>query len=311
MFHLVEKRKWYFLLSAIIIIPGLVAMIYSTATTGLPFKLAIDFTGGSIWELSFPQPVQPAELRQVLADAGSGADTAVTTLGGENTLQVRLKPLDETEKLQLTDVIKAKYGAEVVERQFTTVGPAIGQEVTQAAILAVIAASLAIMGFLILAFRKVPHPFRYGASAVIAMIHDVLVTIGIFSILSLILGWQADALFLTAVLTVIGFSVQDTIVVFDRIRENSPKYRGESYTQIADRSLTETMHRSLATQLCAMFIITSLLIFGGATTKQFVAVMFIGLISGTYSSLFNAVPILAGWEDKDLFGLKIGKTQTS
>jgi preprotein translocase SecF subunit len=310
MFHLVEKRKWYFLLSAIIIIPGLVAMIYSTATTGLPFKLAIDFTGGSIWELSFPQPVQPAELRQVLADAGAG-DSAVTTLGGGNILQVRMKPLDEAEKLRLTDAIKAKFGAEVVERQFTTVGPAIGREVTQAAVLAVIAASLAIMGFLIVAFRKVPHPFRYGASAVIAMIHDILVTAGIFSILSLILGWQADALFLTAVLTVIGFSVQDTIVVFDRIRENTPKYRGESYTQIADRSLTETLHRSLATQLCAMFIITALLIFGGGTTKQFVAVMFIGLISGTYSSLFNAVPILAGWEDKDLLGLKVAKTQAS
>jgi preprotein translocase SecF subunit len=310
MLHLVEKRKWYFLLSTIIIIPGLVAMIYSTITTGLPFKLAIDFTGGSIWELSFPQPVQPAELRQVFADAGLG-DTAVTTLGGESTLQVRSKPLDETQKLQLTDVIKAKFGAGVVERQFTSVGPAIGKEVTQASVLAVIAASLAIMGFLILAFRKVPHPFRYGVSAVVAMIHDILVTAGIFSIFSLFLGWQADALFLTAVLTVIGFSVQDTIVVFDRIRENTPKYRGETYTQIADRSLTETLHRSLATQLCAMFIIVALLIFGGATTKQFVAVMFIGLISGTYSSIFNAVPVLAGWEDRDLLGLKVGKAQTA
>jgi len=310
MLHLVEKRKWYFLLSTIIIIPGLVAMILSMITTGLPFKLAIDFTGGSIWELSFPQQVQPAELRQVFTDAGF-SDTAVTTLGGGNILQVRLKPLDETEKLQLTAAIKAKFGSDVNELQFNSVGPAIGREVTQAAVLAVIAASLAIMGFLIVAFRKVPHPFRFGASAVIAMIHDILVTAGIFSILSLIFGWQADALFLTAVLTVIGFSVQDTIVVFDRIRENTPKYRGESFTQIADRSLTETLHRSLATQLCAMFIIASLLIFGGGTIKQFVAVMFIGLISGTYSSLFNAVPILAGWEDKDLLGLKVAKTQSA
>jgi preprotein translocase subunit SecF len=310
MLHLVEKRKWYFLLSTIIIIPGLVAMIFSTITTGLPFKLAIDFTGGSIWELSFPQPVQPADLRQVFTDAGF-SDTAVTTLGGGNTLQVRLKPLDETQKIGLTAAIKAKFGSETNELQFTSVGPAIGREVTQASVLAVIAASVAIMGFLIVAFRKVPHPFRYGASAVIAMIHDILVTAGIFSILSLIFGWQADALFLTAVLTVIGFSVQDTIVVFDRIRENTPKYRGESFTQIADRSLTETLHRSLATQLNAMFIIVALLIFGGGTIKQFVAVMLIGLISGTYSSIFNAVPILAGWEDKDLLGLKIAKTQTA
>jgi preprotein translocase SecF subunit len=309
MLHLVEKRKWYFLLSTIIIIPGLLAMIYSTITTGLPFKLAIDFTGGSIWELSFPQPVQPAELRQVFTDAGL-TDTAVTTLSGGNTLQVRLKPLDETQKIQLTTAIKAKFGSGVNELQFTSVGPAIGREVTQASVLAVIAASVAIMIFLIVAFRKVPHPFRYGASAVIAMIHDIFVTAGVFSILSLIFNWQADALFLTAVLTVIGFSVQDTIVVFDRIRENTPKYRGETFTQIADRSLTETLHRSLATQLNALFIMAALLIFGGSTINQFIAVMIIGLISGTYSSIFNAVPILAGWEDKDLLGLKIAKTQT-
>jgi len=284
-------------------------MIYSTITTGLPFKLAIDFTGGSIWELSFPQPVQPADLRQVFIDAGL-SDTAVTTLSGGNTLQVRLKPLDETQKIQLTTAIKTKFGSGVNELQFTSVGPAIGREVTQASVLAVIAAAIAIMLFLVVAFRKVPHPFRYGASAVIAMIHDIFVTAGVFSILSLIFNWQADALFLTAVLTVIGFSVQDTIVVFDRIRENTPKYRGESFTQIADRSLTETLHRSLATQLNALFIMAALLIFGGSTINQFIAVMIIGLISGTYSSIFNAVPILAGWEDKDLLGLKIAKTQT-
>jgi preprotein translocase SecF subunit len=308
MFTLVEKRKWYFLLSAIIIIPGLVAMIYSTITTGLPFKLAIDFTGGTIWELRFPQSVQPAELRQVFADAGY-SDTAVTTVGDGKTLQVRLKPIDETVKVELTDAIKTKFGADVIELQYSSVGPAIGREVTQAAFVAVFAAALAIMGFLIVAFRKVPHPFRFGVSAVVAMIHDILVTVGIFSICSLLFGWQADALFLTAVLTVIGFSVQDTIVVFDRIRENTPKYRGETFTRIADRSLAETLHRSLATQLNALFVMAALLIFGGSTMRQFIAVMFYGLISGTYSSIFNAVPILAGWEDKDLLGLKVGKTQ--
>jgi preprotein translocase SecF subunit len=155
-----------------------------------------------------------------------------------------------------------------------------------------------------LAFRKVPHPFRYGVSAIVAMLHDILVTVGIFSILSLLLGWEANALFLTALLTVIGFSVQDTIVVFDRIRENTPKYRGDAFTTIANRSLLETLHRSLATQLCAMFMMVALLLFGGATIRQFIAVMFFGLISGTYSSIFNAVPILAGWEERDLLGTK-------
>jgi preprotein translocase SecF subunit len=302
MFRLVEQRRWYFLLSALVIIPGLIAMIYSTATTGLPFKLAIDFTGGSIWELRFDRPIQPGELRQIFTDAGLG-DTAVNTLGDGRTAQVRLKPIEEDQKLSLMNAIKEKFGPEVVEEQFSTVGPAIGQEVTQAAVVAVIAAAFAITMFLIAAFRKVAHPFRYGISAVIAMVHDILVTTGIFSIFSLFFGWEADALFLTALLTVISFSVQDTIVVFDRIRENSPKYRGEPFSAIANRSLLETLHRSLATQLNALFVMAALLLFGGATVKQFIAVMFYGLISGTYSSIFNAVPILVAWEEKSLFGI--------
>ncbi len=307
MVQLVERRKWYFLLSALIIIPGLVAMIYSTITTGLPFKLAIDFTGGAIWELQFDQAVQPAVLREVFVDAGY-SDTTVTTLGDGLMAQVRLKSIDETEKVALISAVKARFGEDVAEVQFSSVGPAIGREVTQAAVLAVIAASLAILAFLVVAFRKVSHPFRYGVSAIAAMIHDILVTAGVFSICSLVFGWEADALFLTAILTVIGFSVQDTIVVFDRIRENSPKnspkYRGESFGAIANRSLLETIHRSLATQLNALFVMAALLLFGGATIKQFIAVMFYGLISGTYSSIFNAVPILVGWEERDLFGTR-------
>lgn len=303
MFRLVENRRWYFLFSALVIVPGLIAMLYSIATTGLPFKLAIDFTGGSIWELSFDRDVQPAELRDVFIDAGL-SDTAVTTIGDKRTLLVRLKPIEEAEKLRLTEAITARFGEGVDERQFSSVGPAIGAEVTRAAVVAVFAAALAITAFLVFAFRKVAHPIRYGTVAIIAMLHDVLVTVGIFSILSLLFGWEADALFLTALLTVISFSVQDTIVVFDRIRENMPKYRGESFAQIANRSLAETMHRSLATQLNALFVMAAILLFGGATIKQFIAVMFYGLVSGTYSSIFNAVPVLVGWEEKDLLGTK-------
>lgn len=303
MFRLVEKRRWYFLISALIIIPGLIAMIYSTATTGLPFKLAIDFTGGAIWKLSFDQPVQPADVRQVFVDAGYG-DTAVTTLGDGSTAQVRLKDIDENEKLALTQALKAKFGENVTEEQFSAVGPAIGREVTQAATLAVFAAAVVILVFMIIAFRKVTKPFRYGIVAIIAVVHDLLLTLGIFSILSLVFGWEADALFLTALLTVISFSMQDKIVVFDRIRENTPKYRGEPFSAIANRSVMETLHRSLATQLNAIFIMVSILLFGGGTIKQFIAVMLIGLVSGTFSSIFNAVPVLVGWEEKDLLGTK-------
>jgi preprotein translocase SecF subunit len=223
---------------------------------------------------------------------------------------VQTKPVTPEEKIAIEATINSKLGPGVTELEFTEIGPALGSEVSRAATLAVVAAAGAILGFLTLAFRKVPHPVRYGVSAIAAMLHDILVTVGIFSIFSLLLGWEADALFLTAVLTVIGFSVQDTIVVFDRIRENTPKYRGEPFTTIADRSLLETLHRSLATQLCAMFMMVALLLFGGATIRQFIAVMFFGLISGTYSSIFNAVPILAGWEEHDLLGMKKSRAAT-
>jgi preprotein translocase SecF subunit len=303
MFQLVEKRRWYFILSALIIIPGLVAMIYSTVTTGLPFKVSIDFTGGTLWVLEFPQAVPPADLRAIFVESGI-SDAQVTTVGNSQTLQVRTKTVTAEQKAELETAINAQLGPNVTELEFNEIGPALGSEVSQAATLAVIAAAGAILVFLTLAFRKVAHPVRYGVSAVAGMIHDILVTLGIFSILSLLLGWEADALFLTALLTVIGFSVQDKIVVFDRIRENSPKYRGEAFTRIANRSLLETLHRSLATQLCTMFMMVALLLFGGATIRQFIAVMFLGLVSGTYSSIFNSVPILVGWEERDLLGTK-------
>jgi preprotein translocase SecF subunit len=185
---------------------------------------------------------------------------------------------------------------EVELLRFESVGPAVGAEVTRAAGIAVAVAALFILAYIVFAFRNVPNAFRYGACAIAAMIHDILVTVGLFAIAGLALGWEADALFLTALLTVIGFSVQDTIVVFDRIRENIPRRRGEAFETIANRSLLETLHRSLATQLNAIFVLVALLLLGGATTKQFVAILLVGLISGTYSSIFTAVPLLVTWE---------------
>jgi preprotein translocase SecF subunit len=132
------------------------------------------------------------------------------------------------------------------------------------------------------------------------MFHDILVTMGVMAILGILFGWEADALFLTAVLTVVGYSVQDTIVVFDRIRENIPKYRGEQFDVIVNRSVLETVHRSLATQLNAVFVMVAILLFGGETIRQFIGIMLIGLMSGTYSSIFNAVPMLVAWEKGEI-----------
>src|SRR5690606_9331779 len=144
------------------------------------------------------------------------------------------------------------------------------------------------------------HAFRYGICAVAAMLHDVLFVLGVASITSLLFSWEVDALYLTAVLTILAFSVQDSIVLFDRIRENIPQYLGEPYETIVNRSIWETIHRSLATQLNAFFIMAAILLFGGDTIKQFIFILFVGLLSGTYSSIFTAVPLLVAWEKGEI-----------
>lgn len=300
MFNIVEKRHWYFLLSALVILPGLAVMIYSGVVYRMPVRLGIDFTGGTLLELRFETTTQPADVRQVFTENGY-TGTIVQTTAEDRTLLIRTKPMAPEAKAQVLDSLRQSMGS-VEELRFESVGPAVGAEVTRAAAIAVTVAALFILLFIIFAFRKVPNALRYGVCAIIAMIHDILVTVGLFSIAGLVLGWEADALFLTALLTVIGFSVQDTIVVFDRIRENIPKRRGEPFETIVNRSLLETLHRSLATQLNAIFVLIALLLLGGATTKQFVAVLLVGLLSGTYSSLFNAVPLLVAWETGKVVG---------
>jgi preprotein translocase SecF subunit len=298
MFNIVQRRHLYYTLSAIIIIPGVIAMIISTVQFGTPLKLSIDFTGGALQELRFEQSIQPAEVRQVFVNQGYG-DTTVQTAGDGSTALIRSKFLDNETKVQIQDAIRDTIGL-FEELRFEAVGPTIGDEVTRAATIAVLAASVVILAFIWWAFRNVPHSFRYGACAIVAMIHDVLVVCGLFAIAGLLLGWDVDALFLTALLTVIGFSVQDSIVVFDRIRENIPKRRGEDYETIVNRSLLETVHRSLATQLNAMFVLVAILLFGGATIRQFVAVLLVGLLSGTYSSICIAAPLLVTWQKGEI-----------
>ncbi len=171
---------------------------------------------------------------------------------------------------------------------------------TRAALLAIGMACVVVIGFIVVAFRSVPNAFRYGVCAVVAMLHDVMVVAMAMSLMGLIAGWEVDALFLTAVLTIVGFSVQDTIVMFDRIRENIPKHLGEPYEIIVNRSVWETLHRSLGTQLSTFFVIIAILLFGGETIRQFIAILFIGLLSGAYSSLFTAVPLLVAWEKGEI-----------
>ena len=173
----------------------------------------------------------------------------------------------------------------------------MGGEVSRAAILAVAVAALLILLYLAWSFRQVPHPLRYGTCAVIALVHDVLVTISFITVMYLIAGWEVDALFLTAILTVIGYSVSDSIVVFDRIRENLRRHRSESFATIANRSIIETASRSLGTQIATLLTMISILMLGGPTLQKFVATMIIGIVSGTYSSIFNAAALLVAWDE--------------
>lgn len=297
-FNLVNKRFYFFVFSMCIIIPGVIAMIYSTLTIGTPFRLGIDFTGGSFMELRFDEIVDVAKVRETL-DAQGYSDAYVQSAADGKSVVIRTKYLDNLAKDEVTAALKEQSGS-FTELRFEAVGPTIGREVTRSAVLAIAAAAIVILFFIVFAFRKIPHSFRYGLCAIIAMVHDVLVLLGIFSILGIFFGWQADSLILTAILTVTGFSVQDTIVVFDRIRENVPKRRGESFEMIANRSLLETLHRSLVTQLNAMFVLIAILLFGGDTIKQFVFVLLYGFLSGTYSSIFVAVPLLVAWENGEL-----------
>jgi len=298
---IIGKRKWYFLISALVILPGIAAMVYSLITYGTPLRLSVDFTSGTIIELQFQKPVPPAEVRAVYLEHGY-ADTAVQSVGDGSTVLIRSKQLDDATKQAIEAELQQKLGP-ATELRYQSVGPAVGREVTRAATIAVVVGALAILAFIVIAFRGVPNAPRYGVCAIIAMVHDILVTVGVFAIFSLFLGWEADALFLTALLTMIGFSVQDTIVVFDRIRENVPKMRGEPFEVVVNRSLSQTLHRSLAIELSSLTVLTAILLLGGATMKQFVAVLIVGMITGAYSSIFNAVPLLVVWENGEVRGL--------
>ena len=305
---IVAKRKLYYALSTILIVAGLGAMGFAATQFGAPLKLSIDFTSGSLMELKFDQPVQPAQVRQIFTNFTFNGvdfkDTTVTTTEqlDQEAILIRSKFLDDEAKSAVQAEIRDQLG-DFEELRFDAVGPTIGREVGQAAGYAVAAAAVAILLFLVFAFRSVPNAFRYGVAAIVAMLHDILVTAGLFAIAGLVLGWEVNALFLTAILTTIGYSVHDTIIVFDRLRENLPRWRTEPFEIICNRSILETLSRSLMTSLSTLFVVAAILAFGGSTVRQFIAIIFVGIVTGTYSSIFNAVPILVSWQQGEIESL--------
>lgn len=301
MFSLVQKWRVYFLVSAVIFALGIASMVYSTITIGTPFRIGIDFSNGTLLELHFTNPVNTEDVRAVLVTAGH-ADAVVTKVQvgtNQEDIVIRTKPIQSDEKQTLEALLSAKLGV-LTEQQFSSVSAAIGAETALAAVFAIIAAAAAILIFIAIAFYKVPKPFRWGVCAIVEMLHDIFILLSFISIMGVLANWEVDSLFLTAVLTVAGFSVEDAIVVFDRIRENLKNRRDEPFDVIVNNSLMQTIHRSLAMGVVTMFVMFAITLFGGTSIRHFIITMLIGLVSGMYSSLFIGVPLLAVWENPSL-----------
>jgi preprotein translocase subunit SecF len=294
MLDILGKRYLFFAISALLIVPGLIIL----AIWGMP--LSIDFEGGTLIDLSLASGRLPSTEQVVNVYNQLGISDAKPTTTGQGGLLIRSSFMDETTRAKLVRELEQVTNDNITVRRADSVGPTIGREVTSRAAVAVAAAALAVIVYITFAFRGVQHSFRYGICAIIAMFHDVLVVISLAAVGGLVFGWQVDSLFLTALLSVIGFSVQDKVVVFDRIRENSAIYRRLPFEKLANHSIVQTLQRSINTQLMTVeYMLLALALFGGVTLREFALILLVGLFMGTYSSIFIAAPILVVWENQE------------
>jgi preprotein translocase subunit SecF len=302
--NIIKYRYLFFLISLLVIIPGIVFMALQWRRTGQgPIALGIDFRGGALLEVQFSGPRPSVDTIAAIYSQNSTAahriaNPVIQPLSTDS-YSIRSEQMDDATKGVVVGALQKATGLAVTVLNFTSVSPSIGAEVARAAGGAVVVAAAFILAYIWFAFRGVDHSVRYGTAAVIAMFHDIFVVLGVEAMLGIFLGWEADALFLTALLTVIGFSVHDTIVVFDRIRENSNIYRRVDYETMVNHSVVQTLDRSINTQLTVMFTLFALALFGGESTRHFVIILLVGIFSGTYSSIFNASPILVVWQNQE------------
>jgi len=300
---IIGKKYWYFLISTVIIVPGIISLLL------FGLKLSIDFTGGSRQELQIASVQQVQDKNSKLQTSNEKIKETVEKQkvevssiqkSGDNVYIIRTKPIDEKKHQEIKNALIKEF-PKSKELSFQTIGPTIGSETTLNALKAVLIASILIVFYIAWSFRKVPKPassFRFGICAVAALVHDILLLVGVFSILGHFFNVEVDALFITAVLTVMGFSVHDTIVVFDRIRENLRRMAGAPFASIVNESIIQTLGRSLNTSLTVLLVLFTLLIFGGESMKWFIVALLIGIASGTYSSIFNASALLEVWEER-------------
>lgn len=292
---IVEKRKIFFIFSGLLVLASILVLIF----WGLNF--GIEFTGGSLIEGEFKQS-RPSndEIRNVLIDLNLG-DIVVQPTEDRNII-LRMKDIDEATHQEV--ILKLQNLSDFEELRFESVGPIIGQELKKKSIYAIVIALIIILLFIALAFRKVSFivkSYKYGTLAVLALFHDVLIVVGFFVVLGKFLNVQIDVSFVAALLATLGYSVNDTIVVFDRIRENLLVSQGrESFIELVGKSLKQTMVRSVNTSLTTILVLLAVLFLGGSTIQYFVLALIIGITAGTYSSIFIASPLLVSWEMRKL-----------
>lgn len=293
------KYTWlWFTLSIAMMVIGIGAMINNKIQIGSALVYGIDFTGGSVMEFRFPKDTKAStDSLYAAIDAAYPKSVEQITLTDLGTYVVQSKDMTEQQLKDVEASLDKKVGKFELLR-FNTIGPKIGDNLKQKAILALVVAMIAIVLFISYAFRKVPKrvsPWRFGISAIVALVHDVITTIGIFALLR----FEVNSFFITALLTVVGFSVHDTIVVFDRIRENLKKQgRDETFSHVADISLNQTMGRSLNTSLATLLPLIALYIWGADAIRTFVFALIVGIMVGTYSSIFIASPLLTMWQER-------------
>ena len=298
-------RPWFFLISLLVILPGIVFLILAPG-----LNPGIDFTGGSSITIQFPEGsgANQKAIREKLQAIGYPEST-VQNLGNSvideekyDLFFLRTKTLDDTKKDLLVTTLNNQFSPEQTNTllSFDLVSAVVAQETVINACWAVLAAALGIFFYVWWAFRKVPRPIRYGLAAIVALVHDTLIVVGIFAILGYFLDTEVNTMFLIALLTVIGYSVNDTIVVFDKIRENVLTYTNRPFPEVVNLSISETMGRSLNTSFTLLVTLLALLLFGGATIREFLYVLIIGVVIGTYSSIAIATQVLVSWDQKTI-----------
>ncbi len=291
---LLKYYKHFFILSLVLTGLGIISL----AMFGL--RLGIDFKGGTVTEIAFEQQVTPEQVRQVLAS--NGLDHAQVQSTDNNGIIIRSDVIEKSENDKYLGALKTELG-NFEERRFESIGPIVGEQLTRQALYQLALISAGIILYIAYAFRKVTRPvssWQFGIAAVVALLHDLIIVLGVFAILGRFANVEVDTMFVTALLTVLGFSVHDTIIVFDRIRENLRIYAGQTMEFVINHSVSQTLVRSLNTSLTVLLVLLALLLFGGETIRYFVLALFIGIIAGTYSSIFVASPILNYWQLRKL-----------